>query len=167
MAGRLMAGRVPPLARTSRPATPPPHTIRRVAQVPDQVAMQEFVVAVREQHQGSASEAALQARLGLAVEYLDADLVDDAIEMLMSAVIDAGRLFGPNDERTFEVRARLGEAYVGGGHLYDAYGVHAQASRDAVAALGADSPLAAAASAALAWTERLLVEEHGPALGYT
>lgn len=154
-------------AHRSRPSGhPSPRTILCMRGVPERVTTQQFVVAVREQHQGVASEGALQARLGLAVEYLDADLVDDAIEVLMSAVMDAGRLFGPNDERTFEVRLRLGEAYVSGGHLYDAYGVHAQARRDAVIALGADSTAAVAVSAALARAERLLVEEHGPNLGY-
>jgi hypothetical protein len=84
---------------------------------------QEFVVAVRERHHGPASEKALQARLALACEYLDAEMVDDALEVLVSAVIDAGRLFGPNDERTWRTRLDLGLAYEAADRPYDAYGI--------------------------------------------
>ena len=66
---------------------------------------------------------ALQARLALAGEYLDAEMVDDAIEILISAVMDAGRLYGPTDERTWRTRLDLGLAYEAADRPYDAYGV--------------------------------------------
>lgn len=84
---------------------------------------QEYVLAVRERHQGQASVEALAARLALAQSYLDAEQYDDAIEVLLNAVIDAGRLFGPNDERTWRTRLDLGLAYEAADRPCDAYGI--------------------------------------------
>jgi hypothetical protein len=83
----------------------------------------EYVLAVRERHQGPASEAALGARLALAHAYLDAEQYADAIEILISAVMDAGRLYGPTDERTWRTRLDLGLAYEAADRLHDAYGI--------------------------------------------
>ena len=88
-----------------------------------QILAKQFVVAVRERRHGPASEKALQARSALAGEYLDAEMVDDALEVLLGAVIDAGRLYGPNDERTWQARLDLGLAYEVADRPYDAYGV--------------------------------------------
>jgi hypothetical protein len=82
-----------------------------------------YVVAVREARHGEASPGAHGARLTLARSYLDAEQYNDAIEILINAVIDAGRLFGPNDERTWRTRLDLGLAYEAADRLHDAYGI--------------------------------------------
>lgn len=81
-----------------------------------------YVVAVREARHGQASPDAHGARVTLAQSYLDAEQFDDAIEILLTAVIDAGRLFGPNDERTWQTRLDLGLAYEAADRPHDAYG---------------------------------------------
>lgn len=77
------------------------------------IQARQYVVAVREHHHGEAGAEAFTARKSLAAAYLDAEQYDDAIEILLRAVIDAGRLFGPSDERTWRTRLDLGMAYGG------------------------------------------------------
>ena len=102
---------------------------------------QEFVLAVREHHRGSGSEEALQARLRLAEQYLEADLCVDAIEVLLGAVIDANRLYGPTDDRAITTRLLLGAAYEAADRPFDACGVYENLRVDVRAARSSDDPL--------------------------
>ena len=94
--------------------------------------------------------------------YLDADLPDEAIEILLCAVTDSSRLHGPLAERTIATRIRLGDAYVAAGHLFDASGVHENLLADVRAAHDLEHLLVERVAAIADSTMRTLEAEHGP-----
>jgi hypothetical protein len=115
----------------------------------------EFIVAVRERHEGVLSEGAHLARLALGEEYLEADLAVGAVEVLLCAVTDSSRLYGPADERTLRTRLRLGDAYVAAGRLHDAYGIHWNLVAEADEAFGSEHEVSRQVRAAAQRTEAL------------
>jgi hypothetical protein len=121
-----------------------------------------FVLAVREEHHGPASEAAFDARLALAEEYLDADLPDEAIEVLLGAVIDANRLYGATDIRTIAARLQLGAAYGSADRPFDACGVYENLRVEVRAARAADDPMVHQVLSTADAAYAALEAEHGP-----
>ena len=109
----------------------------------------QYVDAVRQRHV-AASEQALLARLALADEYLQADLANDAVDLLTSSAIDGHRIWGPADARTFAVHLDLGDALLWAGRPLEALAEFSNVQVDLDRVLGADHPLTRRCVAAMA-----------------
>jgi hypothetical protein len=99
-----------------------------------------YVEAVHQRHGGD-TDRALHGRLALAGEYLHVKLYDDAVELLVAAVSDGHRIWGPDDCRTLAIRLDLGNALLEAGRPLEALIDCSNLQHDVVGALGTEHEL--------------------------